>query len=286
MGEGLLSGLESLGLKNLGDLNIFDDKEKEEKAKTKEAVKQAAPVDERDFLFDKTTECPICESSFKAKTVKSSKIRPLMPDMDLRPRCQDIDVLKYDVVSCPNCGYTALIKYFPTPVSVQRKAIKEKICANFTRRTDDKEIYSYDDAVDRYKLALVNAVVKGAKASEKAYICLKSAWIQRGKAETLGEGHPDFGKTKELEMDYTRTAYEGFVQAVAQESFPICGMDEQTVNYLISVLALNTNHLDVAARMVAAILTSRTAPSRIKDKAYTVKEEILKRKKELEEFSE
>ena len=42
-----------------------------------------------------------------------------------------IDTLKYDVASCPNCGYTAMNRYFEHLSSVQIKLIKEKICANF-----------------------------------------------------------------------------------------------------------------------------------------------------------
>ena len=36
-----------------------------------------------------------------------------------------------DVASCPNCGYTAMNRYFEHLSSVQIKLIKEKICANF-----------------------------------------------------------------------------------------------------------------------------------------------------------
>jgi len=284
MSENLLSGLEALGLGNLGTMSIYGEEKKEEGKSEAQKEKPSVPVmEEKDFLFERVIECPLCDSSFKAKAVRSSKIRPLAADMDLRPRSQGIDTLKYDVLSCPICGYTALIKFFPTPLAIQKQRIREKICVNFVSRTVEKETYSYDDAADRYKLALVNAVVKGAKASEKAYICLKAGWIQRGKAESIGESHPDYIKTKELELDYIRNAYEGFIQAVAQESFPMCGMDEQTVNYLISVLALNTNHLDVAARMVAGILQSNVATSRMKDKARDVKDEILKKKKAMEE---
>lgn len=286
MGNGLLSGLEALGLKNLGDMDIFDKKEESKLPQGKTATKgNETSVDEKTLIFEKMTDCPVCDSKIKVKVVKSN-VRPLMPDMDLRPRYQNIDPLKYDIISCPNCGYTALSRYFAGIVSIQRARIKEKICANFTPHFDDKEIYTYEDAEARYKLALVNAVVKGGKASEKAYICLKSAWIQRGKAESLGEGHPDFILTKETEADLLRNAYEGFVQAISEEPFPMCGMDEQTVNYLVAALALKTNHLDVASRFVGQILTSQVASSRIKDKARLIKEEIIKRKKEMEEFDE
>ena len=45
--------------------------------------------------------------------------------------------------------------------------------------------YTYEDALARYQLALVNAIVKQAKNSEKAYICLKAGWLMRGYAEWL-----------------------------------------------------------------------------------------------------
>ena len=130
-----------------------------------------------------------------------------------------------------------------------------------------------------YKLALANAVVKRAKPSEKAFICLKSAWLLRGYAESLEqEANPDSGKIAELrkqELDYLENAYNGFVEAIQSENFPMCGMDEITVDYLIAVLAARFKKYDVASRLVASILTSATANNRTKDKARELKEQIL-----------
>lgn len=279
MGEGLLSGLEEFGLGALEGMNLFEEK----KAPTAQgtAAAAAAPVlEEKDFLLVKTIKCPLCNSDFMAKVVKGSKAKLIGSDMDLRPRHQELDTVKYDVLSCPYCGYTALIKYFPTILSIQAKRIKEKISASYRPKIDEGDIYTYDQAIDRYKLALVNAIVKEAKASEKAYICLKSSWIFRGKAEELGESHPEYAKYKAMEAEYTKNAYEGFMQAVSKESFPMCGMDEHTVNYLIAVLAFMTDHLDVTSKMIGTILTSQSATARMKDKARDLKEEVMKKLKE------
>jgi len=270
MGDGILSGLESFGLGNLEGMSIFEaEKKPEEKA--------AAPeVTEKDFLLDKTMQCPLCDAEFKARVVKGGKAKLEGTDMDLRPRYKELDIAKYDVIMCPFCGYTALSRYFPSLLQAQGKRIREKISPSFKVKLDHPETYTYDEALERYKMALVNAIVKGAKASEKAYICLKSSWIVRGKAEELGEGHPDYAKTKAMEDEYTKNAYEGFVSAVSTESFPMCGMDEQTVNYLIGVLAFKTSHFDVASKMIAAILQAPGASPRIKDKARDLKDEVLK----------
>lgn len=280
MGEGLLAGLEEFGLGDLEGMNLFEEK-KSPGALGADRVAAAAPVlTEKDFILEKTTKCPLCNSEFKAKVVKGSKAKLVGSDLDLRPRHQELDTVKYDVLSCPFCGYTALIKYYPTLLSTQAKRIREKISMNYRPKPDTGEIYSYDDAIDRYKLALVNAVVKEAKASEKAYICLKSSWIFRGKAEELGEGHAEYAKYKAMEFEYTKNAYEGFMQAVSKESFPMCGMDETTVNYLIAVLAFMTEHFDVCSKMIASILTSQVAPARMKDKARDLKDEVMKKLKE------
>ena len=271
MGDGILSGLESFGLGDREGMSIFEEK------KAPEAKAAAPEISEKDFLLDKSMSCPHCDAEFKARVVKGGKAKLVGTDMDLRPKYQELDIAKYDVIMCPFCGYTALSRYFPTLLSNQGKRISEKITPAFKPKLEDlPETYSYDDALERYKMALINAIVKVTKASEEAYICLKAAWICRGKAEEIGEAHADYAKTKAMEAEYIKNAYEGFISAVSTESFPMCGMDEMTVNYLIGVLAFKTGHMDVASKMIATILQSNGASPRIKDKARDLKDEVLK----------
>ena len=270
MGEGLLSGLESFGLGGLEGMSLFEDEKKAEEKK------EVHVVTETDFLLEKSEKCPLCDTAFKNLAVKGGKAKLLGTDMDFRPKYDGIDVVKYDVIMCPVCGYTALSRYFPHLLQSQGKKIREKISPTFKGQVKLPEKYNYDEAIDRYKMALVNAIVKEAKASEKAYICLKSSWLMSSKAEEIGEGHADYAKTKAMEAEYIKNAYEGFISAVSTESFPMCGMDEQTVNYLIGVLAFKTSHFDVASKMIANILQSNGASPRIKDKARDLKEEVLK----------
>ena len=101
---GLLDGLGQFGLGGLEGMNVYE---------TPETGKTAAPEaprvpQEQDFLFEKTFTCPICEKDFKAKTVKIGKAKLVGTDLDLRPKYENIDMLKYDVILCPHCGYAAL----------------------------------------------------------------------------------------------------------------------------------------------------------------------------------
>ncbi len=271
MGEGLLSGLESFGLKDLEGMSLFEEK------KPEEAAPAAVPeITEKDFLLDKTVKCPLCDEEFKTRAVKGGKAKLIGTDQDLRAKYQDVDIHKYDVILCPHCGYAALTRYFPNLLQSQAKKIREKISPSFRGKMEVPETYTYEEALERYKMALVNAIVKGAKASEKAFICLKSAWICRGKAEEIGEADPEYAKYKAMDAEYSKNAYEGFVSAVSSEDFPMCGMDEPTMNLLIGVLGYRTGHYDVASKMIATILQSNGASPRLKDKARDLKEDVLK----------
>ena len=282
MADSIFSGLDSFGLGGLGAMDLYGDNNKEEKKQEEkkpepQVVKESPEEIEKSFLLDKTVTCPCCDSTFKYRAVKSSVARLAGSDRDLRPRHNGIDVTKYDVIVCPMCGYAALTRYFPNLLKLQKEAITEKISANFKVRPGSPEIYTYDEAIEMYKLALVNAVVKNAKASEKAYICLKTSWLYRGKAEEMGESDPEYKNTKANEFEFTKNAYEGFVAAVASEGFPMCGMDEMTVNYLMANLAVMTGHYDVASKLIGTILTSISASTRIKDKTRELKEEVVKK---------
>ncbi|MCH5263524.1 MAG: DUF2225 domain-containing protein [Lachnospiraceae bacterium] len=281
---GLLSGLEQFGLSNLESMDLYESQKKDEKKEVGPDGKAVSKVQEQDFLFDKAFKCPICDRDFKARTVKVGKAKLLGSDLDLRPRYEQIDMLKYDIIMCPTCGYAALSRFFKFVTSPQAKNIRERISATFKPQQEEREIYTYDEALERYKLTLANAIVKQTRASEKAYICLKTAWLLRSKAEHLDKNLPDYEAQKkqceEEENEFLRNALEGFLAARQTEPFPMCGMDEPTVDYVIAVTAMRFEQYDVSSRLVTGILQSTSANPRMKDKARDVKEMLMQKIKE------
>lgn len=275
----LFSGLESLGLGNLSNLNIFDEDEKKSKAEKAEAVHQAT---EADFLFEKSFTCPVCDKEFKYKTVKTGKVKLISADTDLRPRYQLVDSLKYDVVVCPHCGYAALNRFFNYMTSIQAKLIKASISSSFKGLSPEGDFITYDESITRHKLALANTIVKKSKISERAYTCLKTAWMLRGKAESLPKDTPDYDNVitnlHKEEVAFLTNAYEGFIEAFGKELFPMCGMDENTTTYLVSDLARRIGRFDEASRLISKVLISREANERIKTKAREIKELITAEK--------
>lgn len=280
---GLLSGLASLGLGNLEDAKIYEEPKTEVASEAEEIDPQ---IIEKDFVYDRTYECPVCDKKITAKTMKTGKAKLIGTDMDLRPQYEGIDAVKYDVILCPHCGYAALTRFFKPMPSVQIKLIKENISQKIKLKPHTGDIYTYDEAMERYQLALACAIVKQARTSEKAYTCLKTAWLVRGMQEDMiSQNAAKEGAVAELEekeKEFLKNAMEGFINARQTETFPICGMDEVTLDYLIAVLAIRFEQYETASKLVASILVSPSANPRMKDKARNLKDAIvtaLKQKK-------
>lgn len=276
----LFNGLESMGLQGLENVKIYDDEPK--KTDNKAEKTKTPEVTEADYLFDKTYKCPVCEKEFKAKMVRAGKTRLIGSDSDLRPKYSGIDAIKYDAIVCPYCGYASLSRFFGNLTDGQIKLITGTVTANFKGMPEYGDIYTYDEALSRLKLVLLSTIVKKGKNSEKAYTCLKLAWVYRGLSEHLAEtGELTEEKEKcckNNENEMLKNALEGFVAARQGENFPVCGMDECTLDYLIADIAVRTGKLDLAEQMISNVIVSRNSNTRLKDKARTLRDTIKERK--------
>ena len=280
---GLLSGLSGLGLGNLEGMSLYETPEKENTEDIEE-VEEKAPEkkipEEGEFLFEKSYKCPVCNKDFKALSLRAGKAKLIGTDIDLRAKYEYVEPLKYDVVMCPICGCASLTRYWSNLTAMQTKNVREQIGKAFKTKNYTGDTYTYEEALERYQMALANSIVKSAKNSEKAFICLKTGWLMRAYAESMDPKAPnyekDYKEAKDLETEYLKNSLEGFVNARRSENTPICGMDETTLDYLIAALSTKFGQYEQAAKLVSSIITSRTANSRMKDKARLLKEEIQK----------
>ena len=295
---GILSGLKNFGI-NLED-DIYEDNKAKANAgedaraaarDTAEAERLVAEEEKKKklnqepaYLLAKSYECPVCNTSFKSLAVKTNRARVVGHDLDLRPRYEPVDTLKYTVVSCPCCGYSALTRNFSNITANQKKIVKEKISTNFLARPEEdaaRTIYTYDDALERYELAFATAMATTAKTSEKAYLCLSMSWLVRGQRKALDDTRFDYvDKYMEYwntEKELQRKALEGFVYASQTENFPMCGsMDQHTVNYIIAAMYYKTREFDKAIKILPNIIIAPGARKGIKDNARELKDKILK----------
>jgi uncharacterized protein (DUF2225 family) len=230
---------------------------------------------EEEFIFDKKMTCAVCETPFTTKVLKSSKARRVGSDPDMRPRFKDIDILKYGVCSCPNCGYSAIHSAFPHVSKHQMESVVQQVSSSF--QPEDRSgwtSYTYDQAIRMHELALTCAEAKKAKDGEKSYLHLLLSWLYREKQVQEG-----VDCSKQADEHY-RLAYDGFQQALMNELFPIAGMDQPTVEYLIAYMAYHFGDLEVAAKMNSSVLTNSMASHTMKDRALDLKDELVKAIKE------
>lgn len=281
---GLFDGLSKFGVKNMDSDKLFEEEKLAEVEKVKAMEKVAKAPEEKDYVFQKSYTCVICDNQFKSLSIKANKAKISHMDKDLRPIFEGVEPLKYEPVCCPRCGYSVMAKYMIPLTQSQRRAILDNISQDFHGLAeDDGETASFDSAIEKYKLALAGAMLKRAKASEKAYICLKGGWLCRAYAESLDSEADNYEELKERltadEKEFLDHAYEGFMNARANELFPIAGMDQATLDYLIAVLAMDRNENENAAKLVAGILQSASASPKIKERALNLKNELLSKMK-------
>lgn len=193
-----------------------------------------------------------------------TKLKFISSDADLHPNYEPMDPLLYDVLICPLCGYSAMTMFFNKFPDKQISLIRSGVTAKYQPRTFN-QIMSYGEAIEKYKLALITAMVRGAKKGEMGYICTKIAWLYR----LLGK-----------EQSYKNFAHKAAVEfelAYQEEDFPICQMDEPTFGYLIAYFLFISERYDDSLKWTGKVVTNRNITSRLKERCIDLKSVILER---------
>ena len=245
--------------------------------------------EEKKYTYVKKINCTNCGAQFQDLRLLNGKLRRKEPDMDLRPRFQFVDSLKYGVTACPFCGFAAPVKSFERLTSLQQKRIREKITSQFMQREPlSGETIDYATAMGQYELALVCAMAMEVPLSEQAHLCLQLSWLIRGRLEEA-DAEPGlleedlYKQLQEKEERYYRQAYDSLSKAFTQEDFPICGMDQSTFDYLLAVMSFHFKEYDLAVRYCGNVVQEKGISAKLKDKALMLKDEILAEKKASEE---
>ena len=212
-------------------------------------------------LFDKQVICPVCNSHFKSKTVKSKSPRVVSKDSDFFIRYSVANPYFYDVLLCNSCGYAAMRIDFEK-LKIHKK---ELVFSNVTPKWKPREYPDILDeklAIERYKLALLNAMLLNLPNSTKAMISLKIAWMNRlldnSTQETL----------------FLKQALEGFNNAYINEIFPIYGLQRDSLMYLLGELSRKLGNYQDALLWFSRTIVSTNSSHKIKEMARIGKESI------------
>ncbi|CUU50599.1 DUF2225 domain-containing protein [Clostridium beijerinckii] len=212
-------------------------------------------------LFDKQIICPVCNSHFKAKTVKSKSPRVISKDSDFFIRYSVVNPYFYDVLICNSCGYAAIRSDFEK-LKLHKK---ELVLSNVTPKWKPREYPHILDeklAIERYKLALLNAMLIDLPNSTKGMISLKIAWMYRlldnSSQETL----------------FLKQALEGFNTAYMTEIFPIYGLQRDSLMYLLGELNRRLGNNQDALQWYSKTIVNTNSSYKIKEMARVGKDLI------------
>lgn len=212
-------------------------------------------------LIERSMDCPVCSKRFTTISPVYSKLKLVSTDTDFKPRYEPIDPLYYEIAICPLCGYASMLSTFKQIREASIDLIKKEITPKYKHKTYAK-ILDAPNALERYQLALFSAVVKKAKSSEIAYLCLKLGWLSR-----------DTGNADDEKM-YLTEACKGFMIAFEKENLPLFGMDKATLEFLLGELNRRIGNREEALRFLSRAVTDKTISPRLKDRAMDIRDQI------------
>lgn len=215
----------------------------------------------KDHIFDKSVVCPVCDNHFKTKAVKTKSPRIQSKDSDFFIRYTVANPYFYDVWICNSCGYAAMKSDFENLRSYRQELVRSNVTPKWKPR-EYPTILDENIAIERYKLALLNAVLIKMPSSTKAMISLKISWMYRMLDDS------------EHEKVFLGQALEGLNDAYISEPFPIYGLQRDSLMYLIGDLNRRVGNDDEALRWYSRTIISTNATYRVKELARNGKELI------------
>lgn len=218
-------------------------------------------------VIQKGTRCPICNNDFKTPRARMPKIRLHSIDDDLRPYYEGIDVVAYEVVTCPECGYSSIFKTFEDVTENTKGEIKSFLEDNYKKR-EWPEYVDTQTAIEKFLFALQCLAPKKANIGEYAYIYLKLSWLFR--VHTTNEKHAD------NELFCQKKFVECAEQTFAEVRFPVLDFDENVFLYLIGEVCRRIGDYERAYKYIGKVLTSSDCEPKLKERAKDVKEMIRK----------
>ncbi len=211
-------------------------------------------------IYLKTVKCPLCQREFKEPAPKIASLRISKRDSDNFTYYKEENPYYYEVFLCNGCGYAAMNNDFNNLKDYQ----KEKILKNITVRWTPRSYTTpYDEmiAIERYKLALITAIVSEGKKSTIGMILLRIAWMYRSL------------KSSE-ELLYLKDALIALEEAYSLEEFPIYNLEELSFKYLLGELHRRLHNNTEALRYFGDVITSPKAPPILKNLARDQKDKI------------
>lgn len=209
--------------------------------------------------------CPICGSKFKGLRILYTKLALAGTDNDTRKHYKDIEPIFYEVVTCPNCLYSALAPMFETAgdmnkeLALRMKDLKKTANFNFGPKPDSSAVFA------SYYLALLCAPGVFSKAQlVQAKLLHRLSWIYNE------------CKDEQMELKTKKQALDKYLEAYSKLS--LSPDQEQQVCMIIGELFFQLGNIRDAKTYYYNTKMNRQVSMALRKRAESRFEEI----KELE----
>ncbi|MCR5025783.1 MAG: DUF2225 domain-containing protein [Lachnospiraceae bacterium] len=266
-----------------GDPQLNQELDSSEPDKKKAPVKTDAVKKGNDtpVFREHVIDCPVCHKKFTSDTIKSGSLIAGDYDLDLRPKFKNADITLYKVLKCPHCGYSNHEKFFNDITNGEAGLIQNRMITEQKGTVIRFADRNYENTYPLYRSALSFAMIGGIKQSRRAYIALYTAWLLRGwreekeKSGEIVKGEDVMGAYMERKL--MKFAMENFRIARGTESFPICGLEMGTFDYLLASLFYLNGELDDAGRYLNNARKAYGIPAYVQSKVMDLTNLIRKR---------
>lgn len=193
------------------------------------------------YTFTVEKKCPVCGETTRVVKVKS-KLLAERTDEDFCVHYKDFNPYFYKIWFCEHCGFAADEKTFLGSIPLTHKRKIQEFLNSRKLGLKFVEERQVPDAVASFKLAIFYAELTGQSLAKRAGLYLELGWIYRASEE------------KEREGEMLERAISLYDRSLMTERYPINGLSDNTVIYLIGALYYRLHDFEKSTQYLSRII--------------------------------
>lgn len=193
------------------------------------------------YTFTVEKKCPICGETTRVVKVKS-KLLAERTDEDFCVHYKEFNPYFYKIWFCEHCGFAADEKTFLGSIPLMHKRKIQEFLNSRKLGLKFVEERQVPDAVASFKLAIFYAELTGQSLAKRAGLYLELGWIYRASEE------------KEREDEMLERAISLYDRSLMTERYPINGLSDNTVIYLIGALYYRLHDFEKSTQYLSRII--------------------------------
>lgn len=195
------------------------------------------------MLYQKEYICPLCDNKINTSLVRSSFLRIKKVDDDLCNHYEHINPIYYEIIVCPQCGYSFNEDTYQIKINnEQREKILKQIEQLWKNDNYDYSgLRTLEQSIQAFHLALLSMENLKIKNSKRGNTLLKLGWLYR------------FKNDESSENKYLQLAIGHFKEAYEKENLGDPKL-EMNITYLLGVLNLKIGNIKEGSRWLDFVL--------------------------------